>query len=442
MTANAELNNLLLRFWRNAQLPNTLWQVAIIAVALGIAWWFSRYVQNRSTVSNSRYEGGFRLSGRRVSFLLFPIVAFCIVLLAWAILRRFQPVNLLSLALPLIGSLALVRVGVSAARIAFRRHAWVVALEKVFAVLVWFVLALHILGWLPEIVEALDDITWVFGKNKITLWQALKALALVCVTVLVAMWLAGLVERRLNYTSGLNGNLRLVLVRVTKAILIVLALVICLPLVGIDLTMLSVFGGALGVGLGLGLQKIAANYVSGFIILLDRSLALGSLISVGDQRGVVTNISTRYTVLKALNGVEAIVPNEILVNSVVINETFSDSRVVIPIRFQVSYRTDLEKAVRVLEEEGRANPRTLLDPAPKGFVVSFDDSGITLQLSIWIGDPQEGSLGVISEINLAVWRRFQSENIEFPFPQREVRILGDRSGLSPPTSIVQPSAQT
>jgi small-conductance mechanosensitive channel len=191
-----------------------------------------------------------------------------------------------------------------------------------------------------------------------------------------------------------------------------------------------VFGGALGVGLGFGLQKIAANYISGFIILLDRSLRIGDLISVGSDRGQVTQITTRYTVLKGQTGIEAIVPNEVLVGSVVLNESYTDPRVRIALPVQVSYAADLERAMAILVEAAAAQPRVLIDPAPLALVVAFAESGIDLELGFWIADPQNGTGPVKSAINLAIWKAFKAAGIEIPFPQREVRLVGG-SAINP-----------
>jgi small-conductance mechanosensitive channel len=251
----------------------------------------------------------------------------------------------------------------------------------------------------------------------------MQGVAMVLVTLLIALWAAGLLERRLSAAAGLDQNVRLVLLRVAKAVLVLVAILIALPMVGIDLTTLSVFGGALGVGLGFGLQKIAANYVSGFIILLDRSIRIGNMISVGTERGVVREITTRYTVVRAPNGVESLVPNETLVGSVVQNETFSDSQVALPLLFQIAYGADVERAMQILVEVAAAQPRVLAEPAPKAYLMGFGDNGINLRLGCWIADPQEGTLGITSAINLEVWRRFQREDIGIPFPQREVRLL-------------------
>ncbi len=214
--------------------------------------------------------------------------------------------------------------------------------------------ALYILGLLPELIDLLEQVKFTHGKEKLNLWLILQGIGAVLVTMLVALWLGAAVEARLMSAQGLDANLRLVLSRLARALLILLAVLIGLPLVGIDLTTLSVFGGALGVGLGFGLQKIAANYVSGFIILLDRSIRIGNLIEVQAQRGVVTRITTRYTLLREQTGIEVIVPNEMLVGSVITNETLTDPRVRLAMQVQVAYGTDLERAMAILVAAARA----------------------------------------------------------------------------------------
>jgi small-conductance mechanosensitive channel len=194
--------------------------------------------------------------------------------------------------------------------------------------------------------------------------------------------------------------------------------------------MLSVFGGALGVGLGFGLQKIASNYVSGFILLLDNSIRIGNVISVGNDRGEVTRITTRYTVLKNQSGVEALVPNELLVGSVVQNESYSDPRVRSALVVQVGYESDLERAMAVMADAARAQPRVLADPAPLVLLRDFADSGINLELGFWVADPEQGVGALRSDINLAIWREFKRAGISIPFPQREVRVIGVAQGAA------------
>jgi small-conductance mechanosensitive channel len=310
-------------------------------------------------------------------------------------------------------------------RHSFSQAAWLKNFERGFSLAVWALVALHIIGVLPDLVALMEAISFPAGKQRLNLWQVMHGLVTVAATVLMALWVGGVLEARLNRADGLDSNLRVVFVRLGRALLIVIAVLISLPMVGIDLTTLSVFGGALGVGLGLGLQRIASNYVSGFIILLDRSIRMGNIISVGNDRGVVTRITTRFTVLRGLSGVEALVPNELLVSSVVSNESYSDRQVRIALPIQVAYECDLERAMVILVEAATAQPRVLAEPAPVALLLSFADSGINLELGFWIGDPEQGTGVIRSDINLKVWRDFKAAGIEIPYPQREVRVIGE-----------------
>lgn len=418
-----EFATLLIDTWRDLQSPDVLWQILTLVLCLSFGWMIQRAALAR-VASRHDAEGGARRFGLHgLKRVLFPLSALVLVVGARAVLAMFHGVNLLNLAVPLLLSLALIRFLVFAAREAIGRATWFGGFERVFSSLAWFVVALHILGWLPEVIAGLKGVSFTFGAQTLSLWTLMQGAVMVLLTLLVALWAARALERRLVATTGLDDSVRLVLMRVAKAGLILIAILVSLPMVGIDLTTLSVFGGALGVGLGFGLQKIAANYVSGFIILLDHSIRIGSLITVGADRGVVSQITTRYTVIRAATGVESLVPNETLVGSVVQNETYSDTQVLVPLNFQISYGSDPEGAMAILEGVALAHERVLRDPAPKAFLVAFADSGINLRLSVWIADPRDGTLGVTSEINLSVWRKFRSEGIEIPFPQREVRLL-------------------
>ncbi|AYH45096.1 mechanosensitive ion channel protein MscS [Azoarcus sp. DN11] len=416
--------------WSDLQSPSVLWQLAALAGCLALAWLIGRAMLERVAYRGDTITAAQRFGRSGLRRVLFPLLALIFVFAARAVFGRYQSVHLLNLAVPLLTSFALIRIVVFTVRQGMGRSSWLGSFERIFASLVWVVVALHILGWLPEVIDALERVSFRVGSQKLSLWTLLQGAGMVVVTLLIALWVAGALERRLSAAPGLDDSMRLVLMRVAKALLIVIAVLVALPMVGIDLTTLSVFGGALGVGLGFGLQKIAANYISGFIILLDRSLRIGNLISVGSERGIVTQINTRYTVLRAGSGVESLVPNETLISSVVQNETYSDTRIVVPINIQVGYDTDLERAMAILVEAARTHPRVIGDPAPKAFLVAFGESGIDLRLAVWIADPQEGTLGVISHINLEVWRRFRAERIEIPFPQREVRVVHDEAALS------------
>lgn len=419
-----------------AELSQTavLVQLAIIGCALIAGWLIQRALDQRLRQAEPEaLSSALRFGQHGAKRVLFPLAALVLVVVGRWVLARFHSVHLLDLAVPLLTSLAVIRFVVFALRQAVGRSSWLGAFEKVFATLAWGVVALHIVGWLPEVIDSLKAMSFTLGGQKLSAWTLMQGLAMVLLTLLVAMWVAGTLERKLVAATSIDASVRLVLTRVTKALLILVAFLVALPMVGIDLTTLSVFGGALGVGLGFGMQKIAANYVSGFIILLDRSLRIGNLISVGSERGVVKEITTRYTVIRAPSGIESIVPNEILVGSVVQNETFSDSKVALPLAFQVSYDADLEHAMRILVEVAATQPRVLQDPAPVAFLTGFGDNGIDLRLGCWIADPQEGTLAISSAINLEVWRRFKGAGIGIPFPQREIRLLPPL----PAVSVVQ-----
>ncbi len=415
---------LLHELWQDLQQPEVIWQAGVLLACFALAWLFDRWLSVRYDAAKAAAGGELNFGRRGLKRIALPLAMLLLVLAARPLLAQWHHVNLLKLAIPLLTSLVLIRAVMFVVRQSFRGSApWLASFERTLALLVWGVVALHILGLLPDFIALLESVSFQLGKERLNLWLILQGLGAVLATLFVALWIGGLLEARLMSAQGIDGNLRLVFSRLLRALLILVAVLIGLPLVGIDLTTLSVFGGALGVGLGFGLQKIAANYVSGFIILLDRSIRIGNLIDVANMRGVVTRITTRYTLLRGMNGVEMIVPNELLVSSVIANETFSDPKVRIATQLQVAYGSDLERAMAILVGSARAQPRVLADPPPKAFLAAFADSGINLELGFWIADPEEGSLQIRSDIHLAIWRDFKAAGIEIPFPQREVRLL-------------------
>jgi len=274
-------------------------------------------------------------------------------------------------------------------------------------------------------VEAFESIAIPVGRARISVWDLGWGILGVALLILAALWVGGLIEARLMRAVGIHANVRVALARLVKSLLVFLAIVVALPLAGLDLTLLSVFGGALGVGLGFGLQKVASNYVSGFIVLLERSIRLGDLITADNFYGVVKEMTTRYTVVKALDGREAIIPNETLITSTVLNHSFSERRVRVALPVQVTYGTDVEPVLRLCEDTARRHPRVLADPAPSAVLTGFGDNGLSLELGFWIRDPEAGTMGARSDIALALLAAFRARGIEIPFPQRDVRIVSD-----------------
>lgn len=410
--------------------PGFWLESAALSVALLLSWLIVR-IAVRPASGETRIWGLGRGGLARIAF---PLLASGGALLGRALLKHWGvSTEMLRLAVPLLGSLALVRAATFALRHAFAPSGRLVRFERSVAVAVWIVVALHILGWLDPLSDGLDQIGFAVGATRISLWMILRGAVTVLATVLAALWIGGVLEERLMRAGTLEANLRLVLSRLSRSLLVVAAVLVALPLVGMDITTLSVFGGALGVGLGFGMQKIASNYVSGFIILLDRSISPGNLIEVERYSGEVTKITTRYTVLRSLTGIEAIVPNEMLVASVVTNQTYTNPHVRVALRVQVGYAADLERAMELMTHAARARPRVLADPEPKAYLVSFDDNGITLELGCWIADPHKGTLEVRSDINLAIWHAFGQAGIEIPFPQRVVHLVGEPPPGAPGT---------
>jgi small-conductance mechanosensitive channel len=416
---NPELFTDLTGLWQDLRQPELLWQAAALCGCFFVAWLVDRQLR--------RFQGNpedhWRIGRGGVKRLLFPLLSLLLVVLIRWLLHPWIHVNLLTLAIPLLASMAVIRAVLYVLRVTFSPSGWLAAFERSFAMVVWLGVALQITGLLPSVIDAMEAVSFRVGKQNVDLWMLLQGLVTVVATVFVALWASSVIERKLLAAAGLDGNLRVVFVRISKALMLLLAVLIALPMVGIDLTTLSVFGGALGVGLGLGLQKIASNYVSGFIILLDRSIRIGDIITVGSDRGEVIKITTRYTVLRGLTGVEAIVPNEVLVGSVVLNESYTDPKVRIALPVQVGYASNVERAMDILVEVARQQSRVLADPPPLAFCLAFADSGINLELGFWIADPQEGTGILRSSINLEILRRFRAEGIEIPYPQREVRLL-------------------
>ncbi|MBV5286187.1 MAG: mechanosensitive ion channel [Methyloversatilis discipulorum] len=413
-------------------LNSTRIELAVVAVCLALAGLITRLLIRRQRRQSGVETLGAtaRLGLEGLQRLLFPLVGIALLSIARVVVELLQqPPVLMRLVIAMLVAMGVIRLVVYGLRQVFSPAGWLSTFELLIGLTIWSAWVLHALDILPEVIEWLDSQQVALGKQKLSLWALMQGGAWVLVTLIAAVWLSGSVERKLM-RAPLDSNLRIVLARLSKVALMFLALMVTLPLVGIDLTALSVFGGALGVGLGFGLQKIMANYVSGFIILLDRSIRIGDLISVGADRGQVQQITTRYTVLRSPSGVQSIVPNETLVSSVVQNEGLSDREVRVAISVQVGYADDVERALVILEECARAHERVLSEPVPRAFLHSFGDSGINLELGVWITDPENGTLAIRSAVQLEILRRFRAEGIEIPFPQREIRILGDTGNVA------------
>jgi len=415
--------------------PAQAWQGTVIALALLAAWFYARWIRRRTearlqaaaTSGHSIKVDVLRFSIAGFRRLAFPVAAMLLVAaggaaLHFAAIAVPAQMHLLRLALLLLGAMAAIRMFVYIVRRSLPRAAWIGTFELGIALAIWILVALHVTGLLNNLIGYLDAVRFPVGKPPLTLWDILAGAVSVVLTVLAALWAGSVVEAQLMNAKSMTANSRVVLSRVVKALLTVMAVLIALSFVGIDLTLLSVFGGALGVGLGLGLQRVASNYVSGFIILLDRSLSIGDLITVDKFNGSVSQINARYTVIKSLNGTETIVPNEMLVSTPVINHSYSNTTVQVVVKLSIGYSADLDRALQILVAAAAKQSRVLKDPEPTAFVTGFGADGIELQVGFWIRDPEAGSLPIRSEIARDVLQQFRQEGIEIPAPQREIRI--------------------
>lgn len=400
--------------------PLFVWQLVALGSCLVLAWGIAHWWQR---THREDAGGRFRQLGGRLAF---PVSGMVLTGATQVALKSFMPVTVLQVAMPLLASMALVRSVVYVLRQAFPGASWLTSWEKLIATLVWGWLALYITDLAPFVIEAMTQVGFSIGKQQLNLWLIFSGLVTIFLTVVFALWISGVIEARLMGMRSLDGNLRIVGVRVARAVLTVLAVLVSLSMVGIDMTALSVFTGALGVGLGFGLQKIASNYVSGFIILLERSIRIGNIVQIGADSGVVSQITTRYTVIRNPGGIEFIVPNEMLIGTVVQNQTYSDNSLRLSTTVGVAYDSDLELAMRLMVESARRQPRVLPDPPPRVLLTQFADSSINLELGFWVADPENGKMNVVSDINLAIWQAFREHGVQIPFPQREVRLLADR----------------
>ncbi len=426
------LLNLITDFVNDFRQPAILWQALLIVACLALSWLLVRQLRAflHQRAQAAAVPSTPETLQRTDSFIriLTPLLAAMLLGIAQHFLAKFQSVNLLSIAIPLCTSMALVRLGFYVLRRIFAHHGDIsptmLLLEKVFTVVVWAGMALYITGLWPDLHAFLESIFVPLGRNKVSVAAILQAAISVAVLLVLAMWAGTSLDEHLMKMQGLHTSLRVVLSRMGRAVLILVSVLVSLSLVGIDLTVLSVFGGAFGVALGFGLQKIAANFVSGFIILLDRSLTIGDMITVGQFTGKVTQINTRYTVLLGGDGVESIVPNEMLISGGVQNMSLSNRMVWLSTAVSLGYETDLDVIFPLLEAATAKVPRVSQSNPPSATLVRFGADGLDVQIGFWIADPENGTGGVKSNVNRAIWRTLQEHKVTVPFPQRELRIVG------------------
>lgn len=408
--------------------PGMLYQVLVVVIAAMCGWLVYRWVRDylRAEDKAHPFVGARRFTLHTVKRVVVPVSMLVVVLFGRGLLvgMGFQTA-LLDVVVPLVLSLAAVRLLVYALRKGFRVTPALKAWENIIVGAIWVVVALHLTGWLPAVEESLDALAFKMGNSRISLLATIKLVALIALLLTLAFWISGVIERRMRRMPHMTPSLQVAFGKFSKSILIALAFFVAIDAVGIDLTTLAVFGGALGVGIGFGLQRITSNFISGFILVLDRSIKPGDVISVGgneNKYGWVQELRARYVVVRDRDGVERLIPNENLITSEVVNWSYSDRNTRVRIPVQISYNDDPERAMALLLEAVESSPRILADPPPAARLMGFADSGIQLELRVWISDPENGIGNVRTDVNLAVWKRFKAAGITMPYPQRDVHL--------------------
>jgi small-conductance mechanosensitive channel len=303
-------------------------------------------------------------------------------------------------------------------------------LARLVAAAAWVIAALDITGLLAPTAAALDSAAVTIGSVRLSLLLLVKAILVIAILLWAALALARLIGTRIEHLAGLSPSVQTLARNLVKITLVALALLIGLNTVGIDLTAFTVFSGAIGVGLGFGLQKIVSNFVSGIILLTERSIKPGDVIEVGATYGYVTALGARYTSVRGRDGKEYLIPNETLITNQVINWSYTNRFVRLDLPFGVAYGSDLRLVRRLAIEAARQTGRVLGAPAPLCHITEFADNGINLVLRFWIEDPANGVTNVKGDVFLALWDRFVEHAIEVPFPQRDIHVKNLPQGMS------------
>jgi small-conductance mechanosensitive channel len=401
--------------------PGVLLELGGLLVCVMVAWG-AVYLLRRAVGQED--EAASILFGRRViDGVLFPAVLLALAYVARAALMRHVPLAAFKVVIPVLVALLVIRVVVKVLQAALSSAPWVKVMERSVSWMAWLAMVLWVSGLLPVVLKQMEEVTWTMGNSTISLRTLIEGAITASAVLIVALWISSAIEARLlRKAVGSDLSLRKAISNATRALLMFLGLIMALSAVGIDLTALSVLGGAIGVGIGFGLQKLASNYVSGFVILAERSMRIGDNVRVDGFEGRISDINARYTVIRSLGGRESIVPNEVLITTRVENLSLADTRVWLSTVVSVGYDSDVALVRRLLESAALAQPRVVRDPGPSAALSAFGADGLEFTLGFWIDDPENGQLGLRSEINLAILAALRENGVEIPYPQRVVHI--------------------
>jgi small-conductance mechanosensitive channel len=432
--------------WVNALTqPTVLTELAVLGACVLLAWLIVR-VARRARDHHDLKLGIVEGSKSSILFgehlldgVLFPLLLLIFASIGNALLSRFLPLAAFKVAIPVLVSLFAIRLGVKVLQVAFKDAPLVRALERTISWVAWFAVVMWVSGLLPVILDELDDIHWKVGNSELSVRTMLEGALTAGVVLLITLWISSAIEvRLLRSATGNELSLRKAISNATRAILMFIGLLLALSAVGIDLTALSVLGGAVGVGLGFGLQKLAASYVSGFVILAERSVRIGDNVKVDGFEGRITDINARYTVVRAPTGRESIVPNEVFISNRVENLSLVDLRSQQTTIISVGYDSDVTLVMKLLSDAALAEERVLRDPVPTVNLTNFGADGLEFTLAYWITGGETGPQTLKSRVNVALLQALRDNGVDIPYPQRVVHLRPDT--LQP--DALRPDAST
>lgn len=397
----------------------SLVQLALLACALLAAFLVQRLLAAPMDALAERAKQVRLLAkpAERLRPLILPLAAMVLVWTIFAILVQLDhPSGLLRV----VGNLFTAWVVIRLLSSFLNQSPW----SPVIATIIWLVAALAILGWLDPLRTFLDSAAFQAGDMRISALGVINSLLILAAFLIISSVLLRLIDDRLRAMAGVTPAARVLLVKLLRIVFIALAVVIALTSVGIDLSAVAIFSGAVGIGVGFGLQKVISNLFSGILLLLDRSLKPGDVIEVGDAYGWIDTMGARYVTVATRDGKEYLIPNEDIITQQVINWSHSNKAVRIKIGLGISYASDVRKAMALMVQAANDHARVLKDPGhdPQVRLTEFADSSVNLELRVWVLDPEKGMVNIASDIRLAIWDLFHEEGIEFPFPQRDVHV--------------------
>jgi small-conductance mechanosensitive channel len=422
-----------LQSWFSEHLASTdtLIELGLIGLAAGLAWPVS--IRLREAIGKlGQRHAGYAILGRLWLTLARIALPIAWVAIQWIFVLVMSELGMRHAAIVVVSSLLTAWIAISIITVFVVNPLW----STVIAVSAWIVAALNILGLLDNTVALLDGASFSLGQLNISALTLVKGVIALGVLLWITALAGQVIEGRIKASAHLTPSIQVLATKLMRIGLALIAFIFAISIVGIDLTAFAVLGGAIGVGLGFGLQKIFANLVSGFILLLDKSIKPGDVIAIANDYGRVDSLGARYVSVLTRDGIEHLIPNEELITTRVENWSYSQDLLRLRKTIGIHYKSDVRKAMELCLQAAAEIPRILKDPEPVCYVQDFADSSVNIEIRFWINDPVNGRANVIGPLLLIIWDKFHEHGIEIPYPQRDLHLRS--SDLSPGDGIALP----